>query len=170
MSLLSPGGTVCDGQPISLFTFPVTSATTGTDTACAANILFYAAIYVPGKTQITGINFLIGSVGGTDKAIGSIYDISGNLLANTAVAGVIVGTTATTQALPLTVPKLLDGPNFYLVGLTFNGTTAKFRSIPVYCDNGTVGGSVAQTFGTPATIAPSQTKFTADKGPILNLY
>lgn len=166
MSLLSPGGTVCSGQPTLLSTWPVVSATGGTDVTNTANTAYYAAIYCPGQTLVTSIQYLLGSVGGTDKVIGAIYDISGNLLANTAIAGVTSGTAATTQVLPLTVPRLLDGPNYYLISLTFNGTTAHFRAIPAYCDNGTIAGSVAQTFGTPATIAVSATKFTADKGPI----
>lgn len=170
MSLLSPGGTRCDGQPISLYSFPITSATTGTDTAATNGTAYYVSIYVPGKTLITGIQNLIGSVGGTDKVIGAIYDISGNLLANTLATGTTVGTAANTQQVPLTLPKILDGPNFYLVSLTFNGTTAKFRSIPAFCDNGCIAGSVAQVFGTEGNIAPSATKFTADKGPICSLY
>lgn len=170
MSLLSPGGVVCNGFPVGLCSWPITTATSGTDTAATNGTAYYVSVYVPGLTEITGVQYLLGSVGGTDKVIASLYDVSGTLLANSATAGVTAGTTATTQQIPFTVPYTIDGPNLFLVALTFNGTTAKFRSIPAYCDNGAIAGSSTQTFGTPANLTVSATKFTADKGPVLALY
>lgn len=170
MSLLTPGGVQCNGFTVGLCSWPLTSATSGNDTAATNGTAYYVSVYVPGVTEITGVQFLLGSVGGTDKVIASLYDVSGELLANSSTAGVTAGTTATTQQIPFTVPYVADAPNLYLVALTFNGTTAKFRSIPAYCDNGAIAGSSAQTFGTPAALVISGTKFTANLGPVLSLY
>ncbi len=170
-NLLTPGGTVETTQAFGLTTWPVTAATSGTDTACTNGTLYYASLRVPGACIVTGISYLIGSVGGTDKVIASIYDIGGNLIANSAIAGTTVGTAANLQAIPFTAPATLDAPNFFLLALTFNGTTAKFRSVPAFCGGGMLAGSATQTFGTvTSTIAVSATNFTADKGPVCFLY
>lgn len=171
MSLLTPGGVAETTQALGLTTWPVASATSGTDTACTNGTLYYASVRVPGSCLVTGISYLIGSVGGTDKVIASIYDISGTLIANSAIAGVTVGTAANLQAVPFTTPILLDAPNFFLLAFTFNGTTAKFRSVPAFCGGGMMAGSATQTFGTvTSTITVSATQFTADKAPAAFLY
>lgn len=169
MSLLTPGGTVLQALTLGITNWYPNTATSGTDVTNTANTLYYTSLYVPGQAFVTGVQFLIGSVGGTDKVIASICDIAGNLLANSAIAGVLVGTAANTMQVPLTTPRKLDGPNQYIVGLTFNGTTAHFRAIPAFTGSG-LAGSVAQTFGTPANIVVPATPFTADKSPIISLY
>lgn len=171
MNTLSPGGTVLTTQALGLTSWPVNTATAGTDTAATNGTLYYASIRLPGACLVTGISYLIGSVGGTDKVIASVYDVGGNLLANSAILGVTVGTAANLQAVPFITPVLLDGPNIVIVGLTFNGTTAKFRSVPAFCGGGMLAGSATQTFGTvTATIPISATQFTADKAPVCFLY
>lgn len=169
---LNPLGTFVQGVPYGLGTFNPAAATTGTDTAATNGTVFYGGIWVPGDTQITGGGFLIGSVGGTDKVIISLHDAGGTLLANTAVAGVTVGTAANSQQIPFVTPLRIPGGSLVLFGLTFNGTTAKFRSVPAFCNIGgnLLGGSATQTFGTPASFTPSTTIFTADKLPIGSLY
>jgi len=167
---LTPGGTqISLPFPAGICSWPVNAVTAGTDTACTNGTTYYVSVYVPGNCLITAINYIVGSVGGTDKVIASIYDSGGTLLANSAAAGATVGTTATTQAVSLTAPlNYTGGPGMLIVGLTFNGTTAKFRSIPAYCSNGAWAGSATQTFGTiTSTITISTTLFTADKGPVL---
>lgn len=168
MSLFNIGGVSVSGAALNLQTWSNPTATSGTDAANTANTVYYGSLYVPGQTNVTALNILVGSVGGTDKVIGQIFDISGKLLANTAIAGVIVGTAAQVQTIPLTMPKLLDGPNNYIIGLVFNGTTAKFRAIPAYCGSG-LAGTVTQTFGTVGDIVIPATRFTADNAPVVYL-
>lgn len=147
-------------------TFQAAAATTGTDVACTNGTLYYAGLWVPGEVLVRGIGYLIGSVGGTDKVIVSLHDAGGAVLANSATAGTTVGTAANSQEVSFTAALQLNGPGLYLLGLTFNGTTAKFRGIPAYCDGGKIAGSATQTFGTVAAFTPSSTRFTADKGPV----
>lgn len=168
---LSPGGTNIIATPTAnLCNWPINSATAGTDTACTNGTAYYTSLWIPGNVFVNTVSYLIGSVGGTDKVIASIYDSGGTLLANSAAAGATVGTTATIQDVALTAPISLPGPGIIIVALTFNGTTAKFRSVPAVCSNGIFGGSATQTFGTiTSTITISGTQFTADKAPILFL-
>jgi hypothetical protein len=169
---ISPGGTqVTMEATVGLTTWPINTATSGTNASDVANTCFYASLWVPGETLVTGVSFLVGGTGGTDLVFASIFDVSGNLLANSATAGTTVGTTAQLQNLPLVTPLNLPGPMVVLIGLTFNGGSATFRAVPAYCGGSMIAGSVAQTFATgPASITPSATKFTADKAPVALLY
>src|ERR1017187_3587650 len=63
------------------------TTTAGTDTAGVATQVWVTELKMGGNTLITGISYLIGSVGGTDKAIAILYDSNGNVLANSALAG-----------------------------------------------------------------------------------
>lgn len=142
------------------------AATSGTDVACTNGTLYYGSIFLPGNVTINNVNYLIGSVGGTDKVIVTVHNLAGTLLANSALAGTTVGTAANTQSVALTTPYQFVGPGHILIGLTFNGTTAKFRAVPAFCSAGLLGGSATQTFGTAATITPNATNFTADLTPV----
>lgn len=160
-------------RPFNFGSFSNPATTTGTDTAGSSTgiVLFYVSIWVPGLCGITGVKYLIGSVGGTDNVIASLHSIDGTLLAVSAAT--LVGTTATTQSLPFTNGAyLFPGPAHALIGLTFSGNTARFRTISAVLDAGSnpMAGSVAVVANTPATFAPSLTTFTADKAPICSIY
>ena len=120
---------------------------------------------------MTGIQYLVGSVGGTDKVIASLHDSTGAVVANSATAGATVGTAAQVQQVAFTSTAAIQGGRFYWLALTFNGTTAKFRTVPAYCNagSGVIGNGVTQTFGTVAAFTPPTT-FTADKVPVCSLY
>lgn len=154
--------------PVGIQSLTSAAATTGTDTACTNGTVYAAGLWVPRKVRVTGIRYVIGSVGGTDKVIASVHDSNGAVVANSATAGATVGTAANTQDVVLTAVTDLD-PGLYFFGLTFNGTTAKFRTVPAFCHTSLVAISATQTFGTVAAFTPVFT-FTADKAPILGLY
>lgn len=171
--MLTPGGTkITIARAIGIGTWPVPTATSGTDTAAVSTTLFYGSVYVPGDCLVTGIQFLVGSVGGTDSCVVSIHDTSGTLIATSVLGGTLVGTAAQKQQVPFTQPVILEGTRHYLIGLTIGGATAKFRSVPAYCDSGTgiLGGSTTVVALTPVSFVPSSTQFTADKVPVSSLY
>lgn len=160
-------------RPFNLGSFQNVATTTGTDTAGSATgiVLFYVSIWTPGECSITGVKYLVGSVGGTDNVIVSLHSFDGTLL--TQSAATVVGTTATTQSVPFSNGAyLFPGPAHALVGFTFSGNTARFRTIPAVFDAGSnpMAGSVAVVANTPATFAPGATTFTADKGAICSFY
>lgn len=164
-------GGVSGGYPYNSGTWVNVTATSGTDTACTNGTGYCGSVRITRNCTVTGIQYLVGSVGGTDKVIASLHDATGALLANSALAGTTVGTAAQLQQVAFTSTYAAVGPGLYFVCLTFNGTTAKFRTIPAYCNagNGVVGNSVTQTFGTAATFT-APTTFTADKVPVASLY
>ena len=142
-------------------------AVSGGDIACVSGTVICSELFLPFNRTITGIGYLIGSVGGTDKVVASLYDYAGAILGYSAIAGSTVGTTATFQNLALLTAVAAKTGKYY-IGLCFNGTTAKFRAY-------TIAGALfeawneAQTFGTPAVVTPPGT-FTADKGPMAYVY
>lgn len=143
-------------------------ATSGTDVACTNGTVYYVEVVPLVNKVVTGIAYLIGSVGGTDKVIATLHDASGNVLANSALAGATVGTAANIQSVAFTATYQVFAFTRYYIGLTFNGTTAKFRAYPIP-GSPFYAGSATQTFGTAAAFTPAGT-FTADKGPISLLY
>ena len=164
-------GGVANGIPRNIGTWNNNTATSGTDTACSNGTAYCGSIFVPANCTVTGIQYLVGSVGGTDSVVASLHNSSGTLLANSALAGATVGTAAQVQQVALTSTYAAVGPAYYFLAVTFNGTTAKFRTIPAHCQagSGVIGNGVTQTFGTAATFT-APTTFTADKVPVASLY
>jgi hypothetical protein len=144
----------------------------GTSTATTAAELYCTEIDLPYSHLITGIAPHIGATGGTDKWIVALYDSSGNLIANSAVAGATVsGTAYAWQAEALTAPYYAVGPAQYYGCVMSNGTTATLDLIKTnYMDlEYTYKSASAGTFGTlPNFTAPTQ--FTTVNGPWLYLY
>ena len=164
------GGGIAGGIPRNCGTWSIVATTNGNDNACTNGTVYVGSVFVPANMSIVGIQYLIGSVGGTTLAIASLYKADGTLVANSATAGTTVGTTATIQQLAFTAPYAAVGPAWFFVGLTFNGTTAKFRTVPANMNiNGVIGNSLSQTFGTPASITPPTT-FTLNTVPVASLY
>lgn len=162
-------GGLAGGIPRNICTWQAIAATSGTDTACTNGTAYVGSIYVPLNCTVTGIQYLVGSVGGTDKVVASLHDASGTPLANSATAGATVGTAAQVQQVAFTATYSAVGPAYYFVALTFNGTTAKFRSVPAHTQSGVIGNGVTQTFGTVAAFT-APTTFTADKVPVASIY
>lgn len=146
-------------------------ATSGTDTAFASGTQFVGGLWVPANCTLTGIGYLIGSVGGTDKVYAVLYDSTGDVLANSVLTagGATVGTAANVQTLDFTAPFAVKGPGLFYVGISANGATAKLCTVPAHCQGGIYAGSVAQVHGTVAAITAPVT-FTADKAPVAYAY
>lgn len=164
-------GLVPGSAPTGIPNWVPPTATSGTDTAFADGTQFVTSIYLPYNMTLTGFNFLVGSVGGTDKVYVVLYSSAGAVLANSSLTsgGATVGTAAQTQAVAFTATYAAVGGRRYYVGVSANGATAKLRTVLAYCSGGLFAGSVAQVHGTVAAITVPST-FTADKAPIGFLY
>lgn len=145
------------------------ATTSGTDTTPADGTQFTSEISIPHNMTLTGVSYLIGSVGGTDRAIAVLYSSAGAVLANstTASAGTVVGTTATFQRLAFTSTYAAKGPAKYYVAIRINGTTARLRT-QVFGDHD-AGKQTGLTHATVAAITPPST-FTTAEAPIAMLY
>jgi len=151
-------------------------ATSGTDVACANGTRFWVELNIPYKVSLTGIAYLVGSVGGTDSVVVQLHNSAGVEVATSkktgANHGAIVGTAAQFQSCPFYVgasaTPYVAAPGKYFVSVQFNGTTAKFRAYPIPGSK-FITGTAAGTWNTAANITPGTT-FTADKGPIIMTY
>ena len=146
------------------------TTTTGTSTNGVTAQQFVDAIRVPYTVTLTGISYLIGTVGGTDKAIVALYDSSGNLLANstTTGSGTTVGTAATMQALAFTSQYVAKGPALYYASVQLSGATACVRTIPIGV--GFTSATNTATTNAPMAAITVPTSFTANAGVICSLY
>lgn len=142
-----------------------------TGTTLAATTMYCTELDVQQSKNVTGLAFLLGTAGGTDKHISVLYDGTGNLLANSATAGTTAGTASTYEHLDFTKKYFLVGPAKYYGCLQTNGTTATVRMLVTSVQDGyTTKGVTGQTFGTiPATITVPTT-FTTAVGPYEQIY
>ena len=85
----------------------------------------------------------------------ALYDALGNLVANSSLAGVTVGSASTFQRGPFTATYQFR-PGLYYVVVSTNGATAKIQTQPAGDHN--AGVITGQTFGTlPPLITPPAT-------------
>ncbi len=147
------------------------AATSGTDTTPASGTQFVSSIFVPANFTATGVGYLIGSVGGTDRVYAVLYDAAGAVVANStlASAGTTVGTAANSQELAFTSTVEVKGPARYFIGISMNGNTARLRTVPAFTPGGLLTDAVSQTHATVAAITPPTT-FTANEGPVVYIY
>lgn len=169
-SRISPGGTAITARPLGVGSWPVSTATSGTDTTPVAGTVYFGSVATHGDMFISGVRFLAGSASTNGNVIASIYDEAGVLLANSLLAGTTTTTAAQTQTVSLTVPYMITGPRYVFVGLSFSSTSDRFRSVPTFCDVGfgIISGSVTGAFGTLASPIAIPTTFTGGVCPIVS--
>lgn len=158
------------------FYFPNPGATAytsvnGTGTAPTATSLFCTELDVPYNFRMTGLGVLNGTVVGTDNHTISIYDSTGNLLANSAAAGVLAANASTYQNISLTTPYYLVGPALYFGCMQSNGTTATVRMVVSGTqDQILTKATTGQTFGTFVSSFTVPTTFTTAVGPYFTMF
>lgn len=147
-----------------------TLSSLGTDTAGVNGTVWYTSIFVPFTgVALTGIGVLNGSVVGTDNILAALYDDTGAVVANSALAGALSAGANAFQQLAFTAAYTIVRPGRYFVGVSTNGTTAKIRTVATATWIDILSTSATGTFGTLAALTPPTT-FTADKAPIVYLY
>jgi hypothetical protein len=144
----------------------------GADTLGVAANLWVSELVIPKNTLLTGLSVLIGSVGGTDKIIVTLYDVNGNLLANSALAGTLVSTASLFQRLAFSAAYQAK-PGKYYIGVMTSSTTAKIQTqVGGDHDAGVLTGQTvyaASMFTLTNPIVPPST-FTTGKGPVAMTY
>lgn len=142
----------------------------GTATAApSATLMHLTSIHVPVSFLATGVGVLNGGTVGTDNMLVALYDATGKLLANSALAGVVTAGANTFQEVAFLNPVQLPAGN-YFIGLQCNGTTTRFRLIAASTNVDVLAGTVTSAFGTVPSTVTVPTTFTADKGVVAYLY
>lgn len=160
--------------PAGFYTWQPPTAESGTDTAFAEKKLFTASIFIPCNKTITGIGYLLGAGGGTNKVIAALFDSAGKKVANSSetTEGTTAGAEKTVQELAFTSTYAAKGPGLYFIGITANGATAKLRTIPA----NTAGKNVLtkeislETKNVVPASITAPTAWEAAKGPVAFVY
>lgn len=143
----------------------------GTGTAPSATVMNCTEVFLPYNKLLTGIGLLNGTTVGTDNHLVALYDSTGNLIANSAVAGVLAASASTYQQISFTTKYYAVGPAAYFACLQSNGTTATIRMIVTGTqDTYLTKGVTAQTFGTVPATFTVPTTFTTAVGPYVTLF
>ena len=149
----------------------VALATSGTDQAPTSGPRQWVQVNIPYNVTLTGIGYLIGSVGGTDSVVVELYNSAGTNVARSIAsdteAADLVGTTANFQNVNFSSTYAAVA-GIYYISLQLNGTTARLRTYPIPGSN-FVANTAAGTFKTGAAITPGTT-FVADEGPISYVF
>jgi hypothetical protein len=160
--------------PAGFYTWQPPTAESGTDTAFAEKKLFMASIFIPVTKTITGVGYLLGAGGGTNKVIAALVNSQGQKVANSSetTEGTVAGTEKTVQELAFVSPFKANGPGQYFIGITANGATAKLRTIPA----NTAGKNIftGEISLSTKNVVPSSitvpTEWVAAKGPVAFVY
>jgi len=156
-------------QPFAVVATPTLFGVATTSVTDVLGKFFYSAIEVDFNMIAQGACVLNGATVTTDKHIYYLWDATGTLIANTALAGVAdAGNASIYQCQNFTLPIALQGPAQYFVGVQANGTTDNIQMYNTGAHNFPTG-SQAGTFGTGAAIAVTTT-FTAAVGPFMTLF
>ena len=146
-------------------------ATSGTDQAPTSGPRQWVQINIPYNVTLTGIGYMVGSVGGTDRVVVELYNSAGTVVArsiatDTEIAD-IVGASANFNNIDFSSTYAAVA-GIYYISIQMNGTTARARTYGV-AGSKFVAATAAGTFKTGASITPGTT-FTADEGPISYVY
>jgi hypothetical protein len=150
-----------------------TLSSLGTSTTATANLTYFADIFIPVTGMvITGGAWLNGTTATTDRAILTLYNASGTLVANTTVAsaGTLIANANTFQQVAFTSTYTVLKPGRHWIGYQQNGTTATPRTIATATWIDVLSGSVAGAAGVATTSITPATTFTADIGPVAYVY
>jgi len=147
-----------------------TLSSLGTNKTMVAGTTWVADIFIPlASVTLTGIGVLNGATVGTDKGIVSLYDSTGALLANSALAGATTSGANTFQQYAFTATYSTIKPGRFFVAYQSNGTTDTVRTIATATWIDVLTQSNAGTFATLPALTPPTT-FTADLGPVAYAY
>jgi hypothetical protein len=158
-------------QPFYLAATPtLVGGAASTSVSDVAGKIWYDALEVDFNSVFTGACVNNGATVGTDKWIMALYDSTGALIANTALAGTTTAGANQFQCIAFTSPVALLGPAEYFVALQGNGTTDNFKA---YATGGAQTsyptGSQTGTFGTLPAITVTNS-FTTAVGPVATLF
>lgn len=143
------------------------ASTSGTNVSVATTTTYVAEVFVPVNSTLTGVSVLNGTAVAGNINVG-LADSTGLVVAQSATTTAQSGTTAY-QQVAFSTTYAAKGPAKYFVLVQSSNTAARFRAHPL----GNFGAKqvTSETYGAFLTTASySTTTFTADVGPIADVY
>jgi len=149
----------------------VIAVTDGNNSTPTGGPRMWVEIFIPRNVTLTGIGYLVGTVGGTDSVVVELFDSAGAVVARSIAtdteAADLVATTAEFQKVPFSSTfNAVVGTHY--ISVQFNGGTARVRTFTIP-NSGFVANTAAGTFKTGASITPTTT-FVANEGPVSFVY
>ena len=141
----------------------------GTSSVHVAGTMNISEIFVPHWNVWKGLAVLNGTTAGTDNMLVALYNSTGQLVANSAVAGTLSSGTSTFQNRDFLTPVLL-APGRYFCGVQSNGTTAHTNKFVSANGVNVLTTSSTGTFGTVPSTITVPTTFTTAVGCVCQLY
>ena len=145
----------------------VALATAGTNSTPTDGPRMWVEIFIPRNVTLTGIGYLVGTVGGTDSVVVELFDSAGAVVARSIAtdteAADLVATLAEFQKVNFSSTVNVVAGTHY-ISVQFNGGTARVRTFGIP-NSGFVANTAAGTFKTAASITPTTT-FVVGEGPI----
>jgi len=159
--------------PLKLETAPigqVAYTAINTNGVAATNVLMSCSGFVARSPFFaTGAAICQGTTVGTNKLIYLIYDATGKLVCNTALAGTITASASTFKEIAFTSTLWLPSGNYFLA-VQIDGATDTMRFIVTSTNVNVVCGQVASVFGTAAAFIVPPTTFTTATGLVGYIY
>ena len=141
------------------------SGTAGTNTS-----MFCIEADLKSTKLLTGIATLNGTGVANGNRLVVLYDSSGNLVANSAVAGVATATASVYQAIAFTTPYYAVPARYFACIQQSSSSDTVRMAVSGTQDNFLAGAITGQTFGTIPTKITAPTTFTTVTGPYSYLY
>jgi len=158
LRLPDPGGTA------------LTALETAGTAPSAATEQYCTEIEIPYSMVLTGLAVLNGTTVGTDKHLMILYDSTGNVLANSATAGLTTAVASVYQKHNFVNKYYAVGPARYFGCMQTNGTTDTIRHAVTAVNDNVLGGAVTtQVFGTVIAVT-LPTTFTTAKAPYMAVF
>lgn len=142
----------------------------GTAVSSVAGTLYCADVLVTRDMVATGIGVLNAGTVATSLGIVALYDSSGTLIANSAVAGAVTVGANVFQDRAFTAVTVIQGPAQYYACYQANNNTDNFRTVAASTMIDVLTRSATGTFGTVPLTITLPTTFTADVGPVAYIY
>lgn len=142
----------------------------GTSSVHVAGTLNISEIFVPHWNTWKGLAVLNGTVVGTDNMLIALYNSSGALIANSAVAGTLSANASTFQNRDFLGGPVTLAPGRYFCGVQSNGTTATSNKFVTANGVNVLTTSSTGTFGTVPQSITVPTTFTTAVGCVCQLY
>ena len=140
-------------------------------TAVGATTMYCTEMNIKGNKLLTGLTVLNGTTVTGNLRYVILFDGSGNLLANSALAGQASVTASVYETYPFVTKYMAVGPAQYFACLQDNaaGTTTVRMAVTGQADQVLTKGTTGATFGTIPTFTVPTT-FTTAVGPFMGAY